>query len=229
MRILLRAAQPCTSSLLTSVHADGRPPGTFPVASCVVDAFNADGIGSCPVTYRAPFVSGVERIVAKAPTFTDAKPEAKVKIEVPDLVELPPDPSRYVLVGAPNNHALTNDPCRKAAPTSLHFQNHFALPTMRDAVIAIADTMLRETGILIRVNDMSLPTGGLFDIKNDWKPKHDTHRVGREADIGFTGIMNGVCTAFDEDRLFTVIRDIARRAPLIENTASGTHFHAHLP
>ncbi len=40
-------------------------------------------------------------------------------------------------------------------------------------------------GINIRINDMSLQWGGLFDVWNNWSssPGHNRHRVGKSADI----------------------------------------------
>ena len=90
--------------------------------------------------------------------------------------------------------------------------------------------MLRDTGILLRVNDMSLPRGGLFDVDNNWTGPHDGHRLGREADIGFNGVRNGVCTAINQTLLFEAIRNLTRKVPLVERSAAGgPHFHARLP
>lgn len=36
---------------------------------------------------------------------------------------------------------------------------------------------------LIRPNDMSLPLGGVFDIFDQWRPDHETHRDGLDIDI----------------------------------------------
>ncbi len=33
------------------------------------------------------------------------------------------------------------------------------------------------------INDMSLISGGLFDVNHDWKPPHNLHRIGRSVDI----------------------------------------------
>jgi hypothetical protein len=184
---------------------------------------DAEGMGTCTLVYQPSEVSGVETIIATAPGFPEA--QTKVTVEVPGLVELPADPTRYVQVGAPHNHADTNDPCRGVPPTSEHSQNHSGLPELNAAVVAIAETMLQETGILLRVNDMSLPRGGLFDIRNDWRTSHLTHRVGRNVDLGFHGIRNGVCTDYETQRLRTVIQRKTRNFPAKE----GDHFHVFIP
>ena len=192
--------------------------------SCTVTTFDAAGMGSCTVTYHPSEVSGMETITAKAEDFPDAEPK-KINVAVTGLAEMGAGSGTLVLVGAPNNHAGTNDPCRSPAPTSRHFENHFGRPLLILVVEGIAHRMFRETGILLRVNDMSLQFGGLFDIDNDWRTPHRGHRVGVNADVGFTGIRNGVCVSYNRARLLEAIVENARRAPLIE----GNHFHVRLP
>ncbi|MCI0371695.1 MAG: hypothetical protein L0214_10010 [candidate division NC10 bacterium] len=212
-------------------HNSTRPTGTLrdlgtgeEVKRCTVTTFDADGMGSCtlPVPYRAPEVSGVERIRATAPGFPAATKE--VTVEVHRLAPLLEAPAKYVRVGTPNNHAGTNDPCipQTNPPTSQHFESFFGQPTLVKAIEEIAATMLQQTGILLRVNDISLPTGGLFDIKNNWRTPHLTHRVGRHADIGFKGIRDGVCTDYNIQRLREVITNKTENDPLTETD----HFHA---
>jgi hypothetical protein len=207
-------------------HDTRRPTGTLrrdgqPATSCLAP-LDAEGLGACTLTYHPSEVSGGETITAQASGFPDA--EAPVTVQVPGLVELPEDPGKYVRVGTPNNHAGTNDPCipQASAPTSRHFEAHFGQPQLTAAIGAIAAKMLQETGIRLRVNDMSLPWGGLYDIGNNWSTPHRTHRLGFEADIGFTGIREGVCTAYDRKLLQFVIREATQNAPLIE----ANHFHA---
>ena len=43
---------------------------------------------------------------------------------IPNLVELS-EGNNYELVGTPQNHSGTNDPCRTAIPNSQHYENHF--------------------------------------------------------------------------------------------------------
>jgi hypothetical protein len=211
------------------VHNGQRPKGTFEkspsaggqsTATCTVTSFDAAGVGTCKVTYYSNEVSGVEKITGRASGFPGA--EVAISVEVPGLMDLPEAPARYVLVGAPNNHAGTNDPCRATPPLSRHFQNHFGRPQLNVAVVAIADRILQQTGILLRVNDASLALGGLFDINNNWRTPHRTHRVGGDVDIGFSGVRNGVCTEYDRLQLQREIVRSTRNDPVEE----GDHFHA---
>lgn len=40
----------------------------------------------------------------------------------------------------------------------------------------------------LSLNDISLPKGGIFDVKADWEPPHRSHRDGTDADINQGGI-----------------------------------------
>ncbi|MCI0372835.1 MAG: hypothetical protein L0214_15990, partial [candidate division NC10 bacterium] len=146
-------------------HNSTRPTGTLrdlgtgeEAKRCTVTTFDGEGTGSCtlPVPYRAPEVSGVETIVATAPGFPAATKD--ITVEVHRLAPLPEAPAKYVRVGTPNNHK-ENDPCPDSPPTSQHFESFFGQPELVKAIEEIAATMLQQTGILLRVNDMSLPTG----------------------------------------------------------------------
>jgi hypothetical protein len=79
-------------------------------------------------------------------------------------------------------------------------------------------------GIKLRINDMSLPWGGLFDIGNNWSnvPGHNTHRIGRNADIGFNGIDgNGRCAGLNLQKLRNAISQATGRWPHLHSD----HYH----
>lgn len=40
-----------------------------------------------------------------------------------------------------------------------------------------------QPGQPMRINDISLERGGMFDIQADWNPPHDSHRSGTDVDI----------------------------------------------
>jgi len=143
---------------------------------------------------------------------------------IPNLVELQ-EGNNYELVGAPQNHSGTNDPCRPTAPTSQHSVNHFGTQQMITSIQNIADDYaLLHSGIIIRVNDMSLENGGLFDANNNWSNPHQSHRMGTNADIGFTGIsQNDNCVNLNRRDLENIIRRHTSQAPYIE----GDHYHVY--
>jgi hypothetical protein len=146
---------------------------------------------------------------------------------VPDLQELPTG-RQYQLVGAPDNHTGTNDPCRDASSlTSLHYRNHYGTSRLVQAIrnIAAAYDSLNP-GIRLRINDMSLKYGGLFDIGNRWlqgsKEAHAEHRIGENADIGFSGIDSGNhCTDISPDDLLPLIE----RYTLGQSKRHDDHYH----
>lgn len=188
-------------------------------ATCRIETFDEQGVGVCETSYFAGGLGGVEAIVAVAAGFPDAA--SKVTVEVPGLVGLPESPGQYVLVGAPGNHGGTNDPCRPFPPTSEHTRNHHGRTGLVRSVRAIARSLVETTGILPRINDMSLPQGGLFDVNNTWGSPHRTHRTGRDVDIGFTGVQDGRCVTFEAEDLRDTIEEATGKVPLGE----GDHFH----
>lgn len=64
----------------------------------------------------------------------------------------------------------------------------------------IAKEYFNRSGRILSVNDLSLPDGGLFDLKADWSPPHKTHRTGTDADIN----RGGVNCFYDKDLRFAV-------------------------
>lgn len=52
------------------------------------------------------------------------------------------------------------------------------------------DSTLDNRQTPLNINDISLPSGGLFDVKksNYWSTPHKEHRTGKQADIGVKDI-----------------------------------------
>jgi hypothetical protein len=150
------------------------------------------------------------------------KDSVMVVERVRDLFELGAG-TTYELVGNPDNHSGTNDPCRPVAPTSVHYDNHYGTRALLGAVQNIAasyDSL--HPGIWLRINDMSLEYGGLFDVNNNWRTPHGEHRVGKNADIGFTGLnTNNRCVNLNLMQLLTRIRAFTSGPTLREND----HYH----
>jgi hypothetical protein len=155
--------------------------------------------GQALIRYTAPEFSGRMEFVGISVRDTTIRGRDTLMIKVDSLFALPPD-TVYELVGAPDNHRGTNDPCRTNPPTSLHYSNHYGTRAMLAAIDSIARNYNRlHPGVRLRVNDISLEWGGLFDNHlNDWRyhreRTHFEHRIGKSADIGFSGIdRNGRC------------------------------------
>lgn len=72
--------------------------------------------------------------------------------------------------------------------TSKHIANHYGTSSTVGTLSLIAWRYFEDTGgDSLGINDMSLPKGGLFDIKNNWAPPHYEHRTGTDADIDRDG------------------------------------------
>jgi len=189
---------------------------------------STDANGQIQLSYRVPSFGGQIELVAQA-VITEAviNPDTVVArdtlvVSISGFVELGAGPN-YELVGTPGNHAGTNDPCRAIPPASEHNDNHFgrqALVTAIQDIAAAHDSLY--PAIRLRINDMSLENGGLFDIGNNWQTPHRSHRLGRSADIGFTGInQNNQCVNLNQRQLRNIITDYAGDDTLIE----GDHYH----
>lgn len=189
--------------------------------------------GQTQLSYRAPSFGGQIELAARA-VITEAviNPDTVVArdtlvVSIPGFVELGAGPN-YELVGAPGNHAGTNDPCRANPPASQHNDNHFGRQALITAIqdIATAYDSLNP-GIRLRINDMSLESGGLFDINNNWRTPHRSHRLGSSADIGFTGInQNNQCVNINRLQLRTIFNDVANRnGTMVRILPEDDHYH----
>jgi len=100
---------------------------------------------------------------------------ARYDIGVGALMPLPKDDAIYGKVRSEDNDHLETD---------AYHGTRFTL----QMIPLIAENYLVLSGRMLSVNDMSLPKGGLFDIRGNWSSPHQTHREGRDADINRGGI-----------------------------------------
>jgi hypothetical protein len=63
--------------------------------------------------------------------------------------------------------------------------NHWGVQAAVDSLqqIAIAWRQQFPQELILQINDVSLPYGGLFDVNGNWHRPHGTHRTGRDTDI----------------------------------------------
>jgi hypothetical protein len=150
-----------------------------------------DSEGKFLIRYTAPLFGGRIEFLARSITDSTISAADTLDVRVDSLIALGAD-STYELVGAPDNHSGTNDPCRTTPPRSLHYNNHHGTSATITAIDSIAANYNRfHAGVRLRINDISLEHGGLFDLKNDWVYRdsvHWEHRIGKSADIGYSGI-----------------------------------------
>lgn len=149
-------------------HSGGRPIGDFDSSSCTTGAD-----GTCSVSFSASEVGGVETITGTLngdPTVTRS---SDVTVAVANLYELADNPTKYRLTGQ----------------TGTHSANHFYSGSGFN-IVGVAFDFVDEYDATLGINDMSLPSGGLFDIHEDWNKPHSLHREGRSADIDQCALSN---------------------------------------
>ena len=128
-------------------------------------------------------------------------------VQIPDkLVELPPS-SFYIRCGLTTG-CLTDSPALDPS----HPQEQFGEPELINDIIGLA-AMYRsdyptET---LRISDISLPYGGLFDTSYSSRtvpfvPPHQSHRLGVSVDISHYVYPGGVLTFVDQLELDKIIR-----------------------
>lgn len=192
---------------------------------------NARGItnidGQILFEYSASQISGEFLFTATKSSNQAIEIVDTVSIRVPNLEFLGSSPY-FELVGAPQYNTTTNDPCRtEASLTSEHAFGHFGTSSINSEIHEIAESFyLANDSTKLRINDMSLEYGGLFDFENNWATPHRSHRIGINADIGFSGIDNsGSCVERLNLRdLEKTIEDQTQFRPFVE----GNHFHIYV-
>jgi hypothetical protein len=155
-------------------HTGNRPAGKFFAdnGSKVASLLKSSG-DTIRVQYQGSFFGGMEHIKAKLIDFTSQTiaDSDSVVVRVPNLIQfhgtghfqLPPNVDTY----HPDNHYLSSQ-------------------SAIDSLIAAANKFFSKdwnnTGEM-RLNDMSLKWGGLFDIHHNWDSPHSLHRIGNSVDI----------------------------------------------
>ncbi len=152
-----------------------------------------DTNGQANVRFFAPPWGGRISIGAAATYNSKALSDTDtLTVRVPDLVRLADSPrlGSIVLVGGRCEHHGPGGTGVCATPDDNHYTLHATIETLINIDSAwAAEAPPSEPGSSaqapFRVNDMSLPLGGKFDVFGNWLPlsNHQFHRVGRDADI----------------------------------------------
>jgi hypothetical protein len=169
------------------VHNAARPKGSFerdqgPTETTCVTQLDAGEVGSCSVTYHPSEVSGKEKIAAQATGYPDASKD--VVVEVPGLENLA---------------AVVTNFWRLTGQTAGHPDNRWGTAATVNSIQLVALDFLEYscetlmTCAALKINDLSLRQGGLFDICGSWNPAdtcqsaprggHRWHRTGTGVDI----------------------------------------------
>ncbi len=153
-----------------------------------------------PISYTAPEISGEEKITATLAE-TGEKASKSIFAMVPAIEPLASNGNIYELVSS-DHHG---------------FENHYGVPDLVSKVISLAMTyqshFQQREGIAyrLRIGNMSLPWGGLFDIFGNWTTPHKSHRIGNNVDIShhvLDGDGNLVYLGTRQDRLDTIASQI---------------------
>ncbi|MBI5749594.1 MAG: hypothetical protein HZA00_10765, partial [Nitrospinae bacterium] len=176
---------------------------------------NTDTSGILTKTYFNS-ISGNITITAISERNTEIRDSKGLKVWV-NLAPLGTG-TNYILTGAYNQTR-----CNGTTVTSQHSFNHYGTDALNKAIINITnDYATLYPGVRLRINDMSLNEGGLFDIYNNYQPPHESHRFGRNADIEPAGVNSqGQCVNLDLAKLYQFIRDRTKNPPKDE----GNHYH----
>ena len=148
------------------VHpAANKPRGTWSATSGVTAG---DGVWSSQ--FKAPVFAGSERLrytVTGVTRCTGTRTvEETYRIAVPGLVALGGG-TGYILVGR----------------TDTHPGNHFGTPGFNTALRTLAQRFVAKYNKNLAYNDMSLVTGGRFDVGAGWAGAHSEHRFGKNVDL----------------------------------------------
>jgi hypothetical protein len=192
---------------------------------------NARGItnndGQILFEYTASQISGEFLFTATTSSNQAIEKVDTVSIRVPNLAFLGSSPY-FELVGAPQYNTTTNDPCRtEASLTSQHAFGHFGTSSINSEIHEIAESFyLANDSTKLRINDMSLEYGGLFDFENNWTTPHRSHRIGINADIGFSGVdtLGSCIERLNLRDLEKTIEDQTQIRPYVE----CNHFHIYV-
>ncbi len=166
-----------------------------------------DTEGKIVLEYTAPEFSGKFEVTAKSTT-EQGEDKDELTVKVPELQPLPAG-QHYRLIG------LFGEP----GVISEHRKNHFGTETLIAKVRTLANAVYQDSAYVLRINDISLPWGGVFDIENNWSTPHSRHRVGINVDIDDLDA-NG--KRIDAEYLERLVRSKTFQGRFF---SEGTHFH----
>ncbi len=195
-------------------HNGNRPMGKYRVPKLppasgydTVSTFKrkTDSTGVLKFRYLASQFGGIEKITAKLLSDTTSFDTLRIKVKVDSLYDFSTLSSDYwVLTG--NSGITTYGRC--IGNLIKHYDNHWFHPECKDSLGSAIRDFYEWSGtdsgggisLKLRINDMSLKFGGLFDICSDWRAGHFYHRTGNSVDISKSAIRS------DNDQLISLSR-----------------------
>jgi len=145
------------------MHNGNRPIGIFDQSS---GRTGSNGIFT--TRYTQTEFGGFEVIKASVDRQPPVDEETyDLKVRFPGLVEL----------GAGTGYTLIGE-------TTSHPRNHYGTTHLINCIQKLGSLFTKSfPNQTLRINDISLEWGGLFDINGNWYPPHETHREGIHVDV----------------------------------------------
>lgn len=154
--------------------------------------------GNVNARYIAPAVGQQVRITARG---GGGEQTAMIDVRVPLLEQLAAG-FHYKRVGETPSHPSDSN----------HWGTYWANSGLRSIAQKYHDegASIGEDWGRLRYNDQSLPFGGKFDIRNDWGDTgdHAEHRDGRNADVSFLFLKDGIATPIAPSRRRQVLEQL---------------------
>ena len=125
--------------------------------------------GRIEIEYTASAFSGQFEITVES-TSHNSSLNGALTVKVPNLLLFQGNGS-YQLTGATGAHSDNH-----------YIANQQAMESLLNTANAFAIASWNSTGQM-RLNDMSIEWGGIFDITGEWEVPHSSHRTGRNVDI----------------------------------------------
>jgi hypothetical protein len=177
-------------------HTANRPTGYFgdSIRDTVKTKEFETGVDTLRTSYLATMFGGKERIIATLTAFVAIADTDTVVVRVPGLVLLP-DSEDYKKTGGTDNHhgpRLDNLDPQSRTPDNNHWIDSTVRPSLQNAARSFRTAYWNTKRELMRINDISLPSGGGFDILSEWRRDiqdewrtrgHGSHRKGNDVDI----------------------------------------------
>jgi hypothetical protein len=194
-------------------HTEARPTGFFLVngAKGKRCGGTTGKDGTLKVDYLCGGFGGVDSIFGKGLTKDDTA-TAAILVRMGDFKELEKG-DNYVLIG---QYGLPG-------VTSQHIQNHFGTESLVRAIKALAKSIYSKKKYKLRYNDMSIRSGGPFDIGNDWNVPHQNHRAGKSIDIDDSTLSsNGKLIRISEEKMVEWLKAVVSEYSIKDE---GDHYH----
>ncbi len=182
-------------------HDADSPKGTIAPNSI---SFSEGDVGSKSAKYKSSEVSGEEKIKVKVNDKDTS--ETIIHVRVPGFFEL----------GAGDGYALIGQ-------TTTHPANHYGTENALYSLLDLADAFSETGKGTLRINDISLIWGGLFDIKANWSSPHKSHRIGKNVDVDDV-------TAEGKKVRSTSLKKVAEKLGIkVTILDEGNHLHLSFP